>query len=199
MADAQLADGSVESITFSEKFACPVSGFTVPELEPRLFSFNAPFGACPVCDGLGSEAYFDENLIVPNPNLSLKNNAIAPWSFSGSMIHEQTLRALAKHYSFSLDEKWSVLHAEIKDIILYGSGKEKIEFEFSSASRVHRVERTFEGVIPNLERRYRETASENIREDFVRYQNSRTCKECEGNRLRPEALAVKIAIFISPK
>ena len=195
MADAQLADGSVESITFSEKFACPVSGFTVPELEPRLFSFNAPFGACPVCDGLGSEAYFDENLIVPNPNLSLKNNAIAPWSFSGSMIHEQTLRALAKHYSFSLDEKWSVLHAEIKDIILYGSGKEKIEFEFSSASRVHRVERTFEGVIPNLERRYRETASENIREDFVRYQNSRTCKECEGNRLRPEALAVKIADF----
>ena len=193
MADIQSADGSINSITFSEKFACPVSGFTVPELEPRLFSFNAPFGACPVCDGLGSEVYFDENLIVPNPNLSLKNNAIAPWSFGGSIIHEQTLRALAKHYVFNLNDKWSALHAEIKDIILYGSGDESIEFEFSSASRVHRVKRTFEGVIPNLERRYRETASDNIREDFARYQNSRTCKECEGNRLRPEALAVKIA------
>jgi len=183
-----------ERVTFSEKFACPVSGFSIPEIEPRLFSFNAPFGACPACDGLGVELFFDERLVVPDESLSLMQGAIAPWARSSAPtpIQRQTVEAIAKHYGFSQTKPWSALPAHAKQVLLYGSGDEEIKFRFDDGGRVYSVKRPFEGVIPNLERRYRETDSSWVREDVERFQGTRSCEVCEGHRLRPEALAVKI-------
>ncbi len=179
--------------TFSEKFACPVSGFTIPEIEPRLFSFNAPFGACPDCDGLGVELFFDERLVVPDQNLKIYDGALAPWRKGKSPYFKQTIEAIAKHYQFNQNTKWKDLDSAVQNVFLYGSGKEEIKFRYDEGGRVYEVTRVFEGVIPNMERRYRETDSNWIREEFERYQNNRPCGACEGYRLRPEALAVKIA------
>ncbi|WP_449041071.1 excinuclease ABC subunit UvrA [Paracoccus sp. (in: a-proteobacteria)] len=187
------AEGEGERITFSENFACPVSGFTIPEIEPRLFSFNAPLGACPACDGLGAELVFDERLIVPDTGLSLAQGAIAPWAKSKSAYLTQTINALAKHYGFDRKTPWRDLPDEIRQLFMHGSGSEEIRFRFDDAGRVYEVSRTFEGVIPNMERRYRETDSAWSREEMERYQNARPCHVCNGWRLKPEALAVKIA------
>ncbi|MRX50613.1 excinuclease ABC subunit UvrA [Paracoccus sp. S-4012] len=187
------SEGEPERITFSEKFACPVSGFTLPEIEPRLFSFNAPMGACPACDGLGAELFFDERLVVPDITLSIAQGAIAPWAKSKSAYLTQTINALSKHYGFDRKTPWKDLPGEVREMFLRGSGDEEIRFRFDDAGRVYEVSRSFEGVIPNLERRYRETDSAWSREDMERYQNSRPCHVCNGYRLKPEALAVKIA------
>ncbi len=184
--------GDPERITFSENFACPVSGFTIPEIEPRLFSFNAPFGACPDCDGLGVELYFDERLVVPDGNLRVYDGALAPWRKGKSPYFRQTIEALARHYKFDTSTMWKDLPAKVQRVFLYGSGEEQILFRYDENGRIYQVRRPFEGVIPNMERRYRETDSNWIREEFERYQNNRPCGTCEGYRLRPEALAVKI-------
>ncbi|MEL7097930.1 MAG: excinuclease ABC subunit UvrA [Pseudomonadota bacterium] len=188
----ETATDEPERITFSEKFACPVSGFTIPEIEPRLFSFNAPFGACPDCDGLGHELFFDERLVVPDQNLKIADGALAPWRKGKSPYFLQTIEALAKHYEFKQSTKWKDLPAHVKQVFLYGSGDEEIPFRYDEGGRIYQVTRTFEGVIPNMERRYRETDSNWIREEFERYQNNRPCGTCDGYRLRQEALAVKI-------
>ncbi|AUR07955.1 excinuclease ABC subunit UvrA [Phaeobacter inhibens] len=181
-----------ERITFSENFACPVSGFTIPEIEPRLFSFNAPFGACPECDGLGVELFFDERLVVPDQNLKIYDGALAPWRKGKSPYFLQTIEAIAKHYQFNKNTKWKDLPNKVQQVFLCGSGDEEIKFRYDEGGRVYEVTRVFEGVIPNMERRYRETDSNWIREEFERYQNNRSCGVCEGYRLREEALAVKI-------
>ena len=188
---AQATDEPVR-ITFSENFACPESGFTIPEIEPRLFSFNAPFGACPSCDGLGHELFFDERLVVPDQTLKVYDGALAPWRKGKSPYFLQTIEAIAKHYEFDPQTKWKDLPAHVKQVFLYGSGDEEIPFRYDEGGRVYQVTRVFEGVIPNMERRYRETDSNWIREEFERYQNNRPCGDCNGYRLRPEALAVKI-------
>ena len=187
------AEGEPERITFSENFACPVSGFTIPEIEPRLFSFNAPLGACPACDGLGVELFFDERLVVPDTGLSVAQGAIAPWAKSKSAYLTQTVNALAAHYGFDRKTPWRDLPDHVRHVLMHGSGSDEIRFRFDDAGRVYEVSRTFEGVIPNIERRYRETDSAWSREELERYQNSRPCHVCNGNRLKPEALAVKIA------
>jgi excinuclease ABC subunit A len=179
-------------ITFSEKFACPVSGFTIPEIEPRLFSFNAPYGACPACDGLGVELFFDERLVVPDQGLSLLQGALAPWAKSKSPYFVQTIEALARHYEFDRKAKWRDLPAHVQQLFLYGSGEEEIPFRYDEGGRIYQVSRVFEGVIPNMERRYKETDSAWVREEFERYQNNRHCGTCNGFRLKPEALAVRI-------
>jgi excinuclease ABC subunit A len=186
-------EGDPERHTFSEKFACPVSGFTIPEIEPRLFSFNAPFGACPSCDGLGVELFFDERLVVPDQNLKIYDGALAPWRKGKSPYFKQTIEAIAKHFEFNQNTKWKDLDAKVQQVFLYGSGTDEIKFRYDEGGRVYEVTRVFEGVIPNMERRYRETDSNWIREEFERYQNNRSCGTCAGYRLRPEALAVKIA------
>ena len=182
-----------ERMTFSENFACPVSGFTIPEIEPRLFSFNAPFGACPDCDGLGKELYFDERLVVPDQTLKIKDGALAPWRKGKSPYFLQTIEAIAKHFNFDPSSRWKDLTNKVKQVFLYGSGEEEINFRYDEGGRIYTVSRTFEGVIPNMERRYRETDSNWIREEFENYQNNRPCGSCSGYRLRPEALAVKIS------
>jgi len=187
------SEGEPERMTFSEKFACPVSGFTIPEIEPRLFSFNAPFGACPACDGLGVELFFDERLVVPDQNLKISDGALAPWRKGKSPYFTQTIDAIAKHYEFDRNAKWKDLPEHVQQVFLHGSAGEEIAFRYDEGGRVYQVSRVFEGVIPNMERRYRETDSAWIREEFERYQNNRACGVCNGFRLRPEALAVRIA------
>ncbi len=186
------AEGEPERITFSENFACPVSGFTIPEIEPRLFSFNAPFGACPACDGLGVELFFDARLVVPDQNLKIGDGAIAPWRKGKSPYFTQTIQAMARHFGFSTTTKWVDLPDEVKEVFLFGSGTDEIKFRYDEGGRVYEISRPFEGVIPNMERRYRDTDSSWVREEFERYQNNRPCKVCDGYRLRPEALAVRI-------
>ncbi len=185
-------EGEAERITFSENFACPVSGFTIPEIEPRLFSFNAPYGACPDCDGLGVELFFDERLIVPDPSLSLYDGALAPWRKGKSPYFRQTIEAIARHYGFERDTPWRDLPEKVKQVMLHGSGDEEIRFRYDEGGRVYEVTRAFEGIIPNMERRYRETDSNWIREEFERYQNNRPCGACGGYRLNEAARAVKI-------
>ena len=187
------AEGDAERITFSENFACPVSGFTISEIEPRLFSFNAPFGACPDCDGLGVELFFDERLVVPDQTLKIRDGALAPWRKGKSPYFLQTIEALANHYGFAADASWKDLTEKVQQVFLYGSGEEEILFRYDEGGRVYQVRRVFEGIIPNMERRYRETDSNWVREEFENYQNNRPCGSCDGYRLRPEALAVKIA------
>ncbi len=194
---AEFADvkekGEPKRLMMSSKFACPVSGFTIPEIEPRLFSFNNPHGACPACDGLGTQLYFDPALIVPDETINLKNGALAPWHKSSSPYYLQTLEALGRHYKFSLNVPWEDLPKKAHDIILYGSGEDEIKFIYDDGLRRYETKKTFEGVIPNMQRRYKETDSSWIREDMERYQDTSPCDVCKGYRLKPEALAVKIA------
>ena len=186
-------EGEPERITFSENFACPVSGFTISEIEPRLFSFNAPFGACPQCDGLGMELFFDERLVVPDQMLKIRDGALAPWRKGKSPYFLQTIQAIAKHYEFDQNTRWKDLPEHVKQVFLYGSGDDEIQFRYDEGGRIYQVTRTFEGVIPNMERRYRETDSNWVREEFEQFQNNRPCGTCDGYRLKQEALAVKIA------
>lgn len=183
---------SPERITFSAKFACPVSGFTIPEIEPRLFSFNNPFGACPACDGLGHEMRIDPDMIVPDGALSLKKGAVAPWAKSTSPYYGQTLEALAKHFGFSMTKPWSELPQTARDAILFGTGTEAVRFAYNDGLRSYEVRKPFEGVITNMERRWKETESDWAREEIGRFMSETPCKACNGFRLKPEALAVKI-------
>ena len=181
-----------ERLTFSEKFACPVSGFTIPEIEPRLFSFNNPFGACPKCGGLGVEQHIDPELVIPDKERTLRRGAIAPWAKSSSPYYVQTLLALGKHYRFTLEAKWKDLPKKTQDAILYGSGETEIRFSYDDGMRAYETKRPFEGVITNLERRFRETDSDWAREEIARYFTDVPCAACSGYRLKPEALCVKI-------
>ena len=182
-----------ERLTFSAKFACPVSGFTIDEIEPRLFSFNNPFGACPSCDGLGTEMYFDPELVVPDDRLSLVEGAVAPWANSTSQYYRQTLESLSHHFGFKLTTPMQKLKKNIVEILLYGSGEEEVTMSYHDGHKSYDVSKAFEGVIPNMERRWRETDSSWVRDELGRYQTVTTCDACQGHRLKPEALAVKIA------
>ena len=185
------ADGG-ERTVFSARYACPVSGFTIDEIEPRLFSFNNPHGACPSCDGLGSEMFFDAAMVVPDGRLSLQGGAIAPWANSTSQYYQQTLASLAAHYGFDLATPFARLPAEVRNTLLYGSGSETITMRYHDGVRAYEVKKPFEGVVPNMERRWRETESSWIRDELARYQTVAPCEACHGKRLKPEALAVKI-------
>ena len=184
-----------ERIIFSAKFACPVSGFTIEEIEPRLFSFNNPYGACPACDGLGTELFFEPELVVPDEDLSLARGAIAPWARTSatSPYYQQTLEALAKHYRQPMTKPWKSLPKSFREMILYGSGDEDIRFTYDDGVRRYSTTKPFEGVINNIERRWRETESTWVTEELERYQSDQPCEACNGNRLKPQALAVKIA------
>jgi excinuclease ABC subunit A len=181
-----------ERILFSEKFACPVSGFTIPEIEPRLFSFNNPYGACPACGGLGVEQHVDEDLVIPDKEVTLRKGAIAPWAKSSSPYYLQTLTALGKHYKFTLETKWKDLPKKTQNAILHGSGDDEIKFSYEDGVRAYDTKKPFEGVITNIERRYRETESEWAREELGKYFADVPCAACNGYRLKPEALCVKI-------
>jgi len=182
----------IEKITLSSKFACPESGFTIEEIEPRLFSFNSPYGACEECEGIGINLNVDPNLVVPNGKKTLSEGAIEPWSKSTSLYYAQTLSALAKHYKISLTAPWNNLSKKIKDIILYGSDDEEIKFSYDDGYEKYSYKKTFEGVINNLERRYLETDSDWKREEIAQYQTESNCEKCNGQRLKDEALCVKI-------
>ncbi|MEQ1944414.1 excinuclease ABC subunit UvrA [Mesorhizobium sp. VNQ89] len=186
------ANETHERILFSEKFACPVSGFTIPEIEPRLFSFNNPFGACPTCDGLGCQNAIDETLVVPEDHISLREGAVAPWAKSSSPYYAQTLEALGKVYGFKLGDRWRDLKKEAQNAILHGTGSKEITFAYDDGMRSYKTTKTFEGVIPNLERRWKETESAWMREEIERFMSATPCPACNGFRLKPEALAVKI-------
>src|SRR5690606_37418952 len=198
----ELADGlfavedadSKERFMYSSKFACPVSGFTIEEIEPRIFSFNNPYGACTACGGLGSEMFFDPEQIVPDVTLSLRDGAIAPWSRSATPApyYMQTLEALAKHYGFSTTDPWDRLAKEHQDVILYGTGDEKVQITYDDGLRTYKTSKPFEGVIPNIERRWRETDSAWVREDLEKYQDKTNCSKCGGHRLKEESLAIRI-------
>jgi excinuclease ABC subunit A len=187
----QLATGS--SFTLSSKFACPVSGFTISEIEPRLFSFNSPYGACQVCDGLGMQMAFDADLVVPDTGKSLADRAIAPWANSQSKYFIQTLEGLAKHYNFSLTKPFRDLPEKIREVILYGSGEEVVKIAYADGARSYISNKPYEGVIPSLERRWKETDSAWAREELAKFQNEHPCEACSGYRLKSEALCVKIA------
>jgi excinuclease ABC subunit A len=193
IAYAEHADTG-ERTVFSQKFACPVSGFSIEEIEPRLFSFNSPQGACPACDGLGTESFFDPALVVPNEGLSLKEGAIAPWAGNASSpYYDQTLASLAKHLKISLEKPWEELPTEARDAILYGTGSDVVTLRYKDGLRAYEVAKPFEGVIANLERRFRETDNPWVREDLSRYQAEKPCHACGGHRLKPQSLAVKVA------
>ena len=192
MADTKSEGEDPERLIFSARFACPVSGFTIDEIEPRLFSFNNPFGACPACDGLGTQFFIDPVAVVPDGGLSLYKGAIAPWSRSTSPYYTQTLEALARHYGFKMSSAWNDLPEDARSVILYGSGEEVITFQYDDGLRNYKTRKAFEGVIPNLERRYRETDSSWAREEIEKYQSITDCETCGGYRLKPEALAVKL-------
>ena len=182
----------LEKLIFSTKFACPESGFTIEEIEPRLFSFNSPFGACEECEGIGIKLNVDPNLVIPNEKKSIADGAIEPWAKTTTLYYAQTLSSLAKHYGFSLEDRWSKLSKKIKDIILYGSDEEEIKFSYDDGYEKYSHKKTFEGVINNLERRYLETDSDWKREEISQYQSDTKCERCNGHRLKDEALCVKI-------
>ncbi|MEM9684874.1 MAG: excinuclease ABC subunit A, partial [Pseudomonadota bacterium] len=196
----ELADGLAyaedastgEQTIFSARFACPVSGFTIDEIEPRLFSFNNPFGACPTCDGLGTTLHFDPALTVPDESKSLADGAIRPWANSTSPYYRQTLDSLARHFGVSMQTPFEDLPEEAANAILYGTGETAVTMEYDDGLRSYRTKKPFEGVIPNMQRRWRETDSSWVREELERYQNVYPCEACDGYRLKPEALAVKI-------
>ncbi len=181
-----------ERILFSEKFACPVSGFTISEIEPRLFSFNNPYGACPKCGGLGVEQHIDAELVIPDKDQTLKKGAIAPWAKSSSPYYLQTLQALAKFYKFTLETKWKDLPKKTQNAILFGSGDDEIKFSYEDGVRSYDTKKPFEGVVTNIERRFKETESEWAREELGKYFSDVPCEACEGHRLKPESLCVKI-------
>jgi excinuclease ABC subunit A len=191
-ADIEEGRSEPRRLLFSEKFACPVSGFTIAEIEPRLFSFNNPAGACPACDGLGMKLAFDAELVVPDKDKTLHKGAVAPWARGPSPLYVQTLQALASHYDFSMDKPWRDLPDQAREVILYGTGQEKIRFVYDDNARRYEVTKPFEGVVPNLERRWRETDSSWVREELGRYQSETPCEVCSGLRLKPEALAVRV-------
>lgn len=184
-------DSDVNEV-YSSNFSCPVSGFTIDEIEPRIFSFNNPAGACGKCDGLGNAVAFDVNLVVPDENLTLKEGAIAPWALNTSKLYIQTLQSLGKHYKFDIDDKYKDLSDEIKDKLLYGSGDEKIEIVYNDGTRVFRSNKVFEGIIPNLTRRLKESESKWVKEELGRFQSDKDCEKCNGKRLKKETLAIKI-------
>ncbi len=196
----ELTDGIVlaedaktgETTVFSAKFACPVSGFTIEEIEPRLFSFNNPFGACPACDGLGTQMEFDPMLVVPDESKTLEDGAVAPWASTTSKYYLQTLKSVAKHFGFKTNVAWEKLPKKAQDIILHGSGDEDVTVTYDDGSRSYKVSRPFEGVIPNMSRRWRETDSQWARDELSKYQMVSACPTCSGKRLKPEALAVKV-------
>ncbi len=193
----KLADGLVlventvtgKITTFSSKFACPISGFTIEEIEPRLFSFNNPHGACPACDGLGEKLYFDPDLVVPDKTACLADEAIAPWK----TFYMQILEAMCRSYKESMGAPWNSLSKEFRNALLFGTGDRAIKFTYREANHTYRHDKPFEGVIPNIERRWRQTDSEWMREELGKFQLSKPCDVCGGQRLKPEALAVKIA------
>ena len=189
---AEHADDATEHV-YSARFSCPVSGFSIDEIEPRLFSFNNPYGACPDCDGLGKTSHFDSQLVVPNVTKSLSDGAIAPWASGTAKYYQQTLMSLARHYGFSMVTPFDQLEDTHRDAILYGSGGETVLMEYDDGLRSYRAKKPFEGVIPNLQRRMRETDSSWIREELGKYQADHPCDSCNGKRLKPEALAVKVA------
>jgi len=182
----------VETIIFSSKFACPESGFTIEEIEPRLFSFNSPYGACQECEGIGKNLNVDPNLVVPNTKKSIQDGAIEPWSKSSTLYYIQTLSSIAKHYKFSLADPWKKLPKKIQDVILYGSDEDEIKFSYDDGYEKYSTKKTFEGVVNNLERRFLETESEWKREEISQYQSESDCEKCKGMRLKDEALCVKI-------
>ena len=196
LAAIEIADGKDKGkrIIYSANYSCPESGFTIEEIEPRLFSFNNPVGACQNCDGLGTEYFIDKDLVIPNHDLSIRAGAIAPWSrtSSPSPFYLQTLMAISEHYGFSIDCKWSDLPTNYRDIILDGSGDEKIIFNYDDGSRTFKTNKTFEGIIKNLKRRYIETDSNWMREEIEKYQSKSDCSKCNGYRLKEEALCIKI-------
>jgi excinuclease ABC subunit A len=177
---------------YSSNFSCPESGFTIDEIEPRIFSFNNPAGACDKCDGLGNAVAFDLKLIVPDENLTFRDGAIAPWAVNTSKLYIQTLQSLGKHYKFDIDDKFSDISDEVKEKLLYGSGDEKIEIVYNDGTRVFRTNKAFEGIIPNLTRRLKETESKWVKEELGRFQSDKDCEKCNGKRLKLETLAVKI-------
>ena len=182
----------IEKLIYSTKFACPVSGFTIEEIEPRLFSFNSPYGACAECEGIGIKLNVDPNLVIPDENKSIGDGAIEPWAKSTTLYYAQTLASIAKHYAFSLDEKWKKLPKKFKDVILFGSDEEEIKFNYDDGYEKYSHKKTFEGVINNLERRFLESDSEWKREAIAEYQSDTACEGCNGDRLKEEALCVKI-------
>ncbi|MEM9359721.1 MAG: excinuclease ABC subunit UvrA, partial [Pseudomonadota bacterium] len=183
-----------ERIVFSARFACPVSGFTIDEVEPRLFSFNSPAGACPKCDGLGTELQFEPDLVVPDGNLSLRQGAIQPWAKTGatSPYYEQTLQALARHFKVQMTTPWNDLPRQVQNAVLFGTGSEDVSFVYEDGLRKFKTKKPFEGVINNIERRWRETDSQWVRDELSRYQGNHRCEECDGFRLKPQALCVKV-------
>jgi excinuclease ABC subunit A len=189
---AEDADSGARTV-FSSRFACPVSGFSIEEIEPRLFSFNSPHGACPACDGLGMETFFDPHLVVPDERVSLADGAVAPWAGAQTPYYDQTLASIAKHCKVTMRLAWQDLPQRVRDIILYGSGEEVIAFDYKDGVRAYTVKKPFEGVLRNLQRRWQETDSVWVREEMSRYQAEKPCAVCHGARLKPEALAVKIA------
>ncbi|APF37671.1 excinuclease ABC subunit A [Chelatococcus daeguensis] len=191
-ADEKDDKGEARRLVFSSRFACPVSGFTIPEIEPRLFSFNNPFGACPVCGGLGHEMQIDPDLVVPDGRLTLRGGAIAPWAKSTSPYYGQTLEALGRHFDFPVSKPWDELPEKARDIILYGTGDEAVRFAYDDGLRSYEVKKPFEGVVNNLQRRWKETESDWAREEIGRFMSETPCGACGGHRLKPEALAVKI-------
>jgi excinuclease ABC subunit A len=191
LAIAENADTNDRTL-FSAKFACPVSGFTIDEIEPRLFSFNNPHGACPACDGLGTKMYFDPDLVVPDNEKSLKDGAIAPWSSSSSSYYDQTLNSLARAFKFSVNTPFRDLPKKAQEVVLYGTGTKAVKMIYADEKRSYTIDRPFEGVMPNMERRFRETDSSWTREELGKYQAVSQCEVCDGARLKPEALAVKI-------
>jgi excinuclease ABC subunit A len=189
------ANETHERVIFSQRFACPVSGFTIDEIEPRIFSFNNPFGACPACDGLGTELKFEPDMVVPDQNLSLREGAVAPWAKTGatSPYYTQTLEALAKHYKFSMTTPWKQLTKQAREVVLHGTGEEEVQITYDDGLRSYKTKKAFEGVIGNIERRWRETDSEWMREELAQYQSDHECQTCQGYRLKPQTLAIKIA------
>jgi excinuclease ABC subunit A len=191
LATVENADDGTATV-FSSRFACPTSGFTIPEIEPRLFSFNNPFGACPVCDGIGTEQHCDADLVVPNPLMSMRDGAIAPWASSNSSYYEQTLEGICKHFNVGMKTPFGELPKSVREAILFGSGEEVIPIKYDDGLRSYTVKKTFEGVVNNLERRWRETDSSWVREELSKFMSAAACATCKGKRLKPEALAVKI-------
>ena len=192
IAYAEHAD-TAERTVFSAKFACPVSGFTIEEIEPRLFSFNSPHGACPACDGLGTESYFDPQLVVPHDEVSLKDGAVMPWTGASSPYYDQTLDSLAKHFKITMTAPWASLPEPVRHAILHGTGTDIVTLKYKDGLRAYEVKKPFEGVLPNLARRYKETDNPWVREDLSRYQAEKPCTVCAGYRLKPQSLSVKIA------
>ncbi|MCJ2047073.1 excinuclease ABC subunit UvrA [Methylobacterium sp. J-078] len=193
-ADTPEGEAPREPVTFSSRFACPVSGFTIAEIEPRLFSFNNPFGACPTCGGIGHEMRIDPELVISDAKLSLKRGAVGPWAKSTSPYYGQTLDALARHYGFKTTVAWGDLPAKAREVVLYGTGPESVRFAYDDGMRAYEVNKPFEGVIPNLERRYKETESDSSREEIARFMSETPCATCGGKRLKLEALSVKVAM-----